>query len=203
MAVALNDIESKNQFYKQFYQTVILSLIVAFLAVLGLVSIVLYQVTHRPLPTFNAVALNGQVMYLTPFNEPNLSSQALLRWAGKAAVAAYTFDFVNYNKEIALARPYFTDAGWQAYQAAISRLIQRVTKDQLFTNGVVAGTPVIANQGELPGHGYSWRVQIPFLVTFQSADQSKSSNYLVAMTIVKVPTSINPEGVGIDQFQMT
>ncbi|MDR3478910.1 MAG: DotI/IcmL/TraM family protein [Gammaproteobacteria bacterium] len=183
-------------------QKIIVALIIAMILVLVAVSGILYQVFHRPLPQFRAVSANKQVMALSPYDEPNLLPATILIWASKAAVAAYTFDFVNYNKEIELAHPYFTDAGWTAYQAAIQRVITRVVSSQLFANGVVTGTPVISNQGQLPGHGYTWRVQVPFLVTFQSAEETKTDTYIVVMTIVKVPTSVNPEGIGIDQFQM-
>jgi intracellular multiplication protein IcmL len=77
-----------------------------------------------------------------------------------------------------------------------------VVKKQLFVNGVVAGVPVISNQNELPGRGYTWRVQIPFLVSYQSSDQTTTERYIVVMMIVKVPTTVNPEGIGIDQFAM-
>lgn len=183
-------------------QQFIYILIVVMIIVLFMVSLVLFQVLRRPLPSFRAVAANKQVMMLSPYDEPNLRPSTVLLWASKAAVAAYTFDFVNYNKETETAHPYFTNAGWSAYQSAISKVIQRVVTGQLFAYGVVAGTPVISNQGVLPGHGYTWRVQIPFLVTFQSAEESKTDHYIVVMTIVKVPTNVNPDGIGIDQFQM-
>jgi intracellular multiplication protein IcmL len=183
-------------------QKIITALIIALFVILVFVTFVLYQVFHRPIPQFRAVAANGRAMPLMSYNEPNLLPNTILNWASQAAVAAYTFDFVNYDKQIAVARPYFTAAGWTAYQNAITRVIQRVTQDQLFANGVVSGTPVISNQGAFPGRGYTWRVQVPFLVTYQSAEETKTENYLVIMTIVKVSTALNPQGIGIDEFQM-
>jgi len=204
MSKARQDIpKKKNDFYMSSYHSLMIILIVEVVLVLVLVTVVLYQIFHRPLPAFSAVASSNQHMELTSSYEPNLLSSTLLRWASKAAVAAYTFDFVNYNKEIALARPYFTEAGWNDYQASISKLIQTITQNQLFVNGVVSGAPVISNQGELPGRGYTWRVQIPFLVTYQSAGQISRASYTVMITIVRVPTSISPTGIGIDQFVMT
>ncbi len=192
----------QNSFYASSYHSLMIVLVVEIVLVLILVGVVLYQVFHRPLPVFFAVTPNKQQMDLVPSYEPSRSSSTLTTWASKAAVAAYTFDFVNYQKEIALAHPYFTDKGWNDYQASIVKLIQTITENQLFVNGIVAGAPVISNQGELPGRGYTWRIQIPFLVTYQSAGQTSRANYTVVMTIVKVSTSINPAGIGIDQFVM-
>lgn len=190
----------KNEFYRNYYQKVFYVFTLSIIILLIAISVVFYQVLSRALPQFSAVTTDGHVMPLLPYNEPNLLPSTILRWASKAAVAAYTFDFVDYNREVELAHPYFTSGGWIAYQNAISDVIQRVTKGQLFVNGVVAGTPVITNQGDLPGMGYSWQVQIPFLVTYQSAEQVESKRYLVRMSIVKVPTELNADAIGIETF---
>jgi hypothetical protein len=183
-------------------QQLIYGLILSMFALLFCALIVLYQVIHRPDPVFYERLPSGKTLILAPYDEPNYLPQTVLNWAGKAAVASYTFNFANYNESIAQARPYFTAGGWLAYQKAISSVVSRVVKAQLIVQGVVAGPAVISNQGDLPGHGYSWNVQIPFLVTYLSAGESKSKNYFVIMLIVKVPTTVNPEGLGIDSFQM-
>lgn len=192
-----------NSFYRQSYNSIIALLAISVTLLICMVFFVLYQLYHRPLPSFSAVSANNLSMHLTPHTEPNLLSTTLTAWASKAAVAAYTFDFVNYDKQIALARPYFTDSGWQDYQASIASLIQTISQNQLFVNGVVSGAPVISNQGDLPGRGYTWRVQMPFLVTYQSADKMSRHSFTVIITIVRVPTTINPAGIGIDQFVMS
>ncbi len=195
--------DSRNSVYRNHYNKMIYALLAAAIILLGMVIFVLYQVSHRPLPRFIAVTSDGkQQMDLIAATEPNLLSSTLLTWANKAAVAAYTFDFVNYNKEMALARPYFTDAGWADYQSSVAKLIKTITQNQLFVNGVVSGPVVISNQGELPSIGYAWRVQMPFLVTYQSAQSSSHDSFTVLMTIVKVSTSKNPAGIGIEQFIM-
>jgi intracellular multiplication protein IcmL len=134
--------------------------------------------------------------------EPNERANVILTWASKAATLSYNFGFANYSRKIKAMRPYFTPSGWESYQAGIQGVVDRIVKNQLIVQGVVSGTPVISNQGELPGKGYTWRVQIPFLVTYLSSDQSQVNHYYVIMTIVKVPTYIAPEGIGIDTFEM-
>ncbi|HSW94227.1 MAG TPA: DotI/IcmL family type IV secretion protein [Gammaproteobacteria bacterium] len=192
----------KNDFYAASYNSLMIIFIIEVVLVSLLLALLLYQIRNRPLPTFVAVTPAKQRLQLAPSTEPNLLPATLIRWASKAAVSAYTFDFVNYNKQIALARPYFTEAGWKDYQASIADLIQTITQNQLFVNGVVSAPPVISNQGDLPGRGYTWRIQVPFLVTYQSAGQVSRANYTVVITIVRVSTSVNPAGIGIDQFVM-
>jgi intracellular multiplication protein IcmL len=197
------DLAKTNVFHRATFQSLIMLTMAAIVVMFALVLIIVYQVLHKPLPEFSAIKPTGERMQLNAYHEPNTLPGTILTWASKAAVAAYTFDFAGYESQTALAKPYFTPAGWQAYQAGIKNVIRRITKQKLFVNGVVSAPPVISNQGELPGHGYSWRVQIPFLVTYQSSQESKTENYYVSMTIVKVPTTINPQGIGIEQFDMS
>lgn len=191
-----------NEFYRRYYQIAIMVLIGAIFFMLCMVTLVMYQVKHRPLPVFTAVDLAKQTMPLVARDEPNLLPATLIRWTRKAATLAYTFDFVNYYAQGEVVRPYFTEAGWQDFRYSIQPLINRIRQNQLFVNGIVAGPPVISNQGYFPGRGYVWRIQMPFLVTYQSADSSSRRNFVVLVTIVRVPTWINPAAVGIDQFVM-
>lgn len=195
-------LERNNDFYRDYYHLVIIGLMVLFAMSIFAVGFLLYQFKHRPLPVFNAVQPDNSLMNLSPYDKPNLLSDTIIKWASKAATAAYTFDFVNYNAQIKLVRPYFTEAGWRDYLLSVNSLIDTIVKSQIFVNGIVSGTPVISNQGPLPGKGYVWRVQIPFLVSYQAAESVSKQHYMVVLTIVEVPTSVNPQGIGIDQFVM-
>ena len=191
-----------NDFYRDHYHHVLIALILTiFLLIVG-VGVVLYQTLHRPLPAYHAMQASGEKMRLEPYKEPNLLPETILRWASKAAITVYTFDFVNYKKELAAARPYFTEAGWADFVTSLNDVVNRVAKNQLFVNGVVDGTPVISNEGPMPGKGYVWRIQIPFLVTYQAAQALNKQHFIVVITIVRVPTTVNPQGIGIDQFVM-
>lgn len=205
--MALEAIQEKyiprdNSFYCNYYHYFFYGLMIIIFLMMIALGGVLYQMLHRPLPVFYAIQPDGSKMTLTSYEEPNLLPDTLLRWASKAATTAYTFDFVNYDKEIGQARPYFTAGGWKDFLASLSNVITTIVKNKLIVSGIVSGAPVIANQGPLPGRGYVWRVQIPFLVTYQSANTTSKRRFYVVMTIVRVPTEINPQGIGIDQFVM-
>ena len=191
-----------NAFYRDHYHQVLMVLVGILLIVFIAIGFVFYQMLHRPLPVFYAKDVNNQTMELNAFNAPNRLPETILRWATKAAISAYTFDFVNYNRQIAAVKPYFTESGWNDYQQSVQGLIETIVQNKLFINGVVSGAPVISNEGPLPGIDYAWRVQIPFLVTYQSANITTKRDFYVALTIIHVPTSVNPQGIGIDQFVM-
>lgn len=191
-----------NIFYRNYLQQIVYALVIGILIIIAASCLLMYQVINRPLPVFSAVLPDHRTMTLVSYDEPNLMPNTLLKWAAKASVATYTFNFVDHEKQIAQARPYFTPGGWDAYQNAISATVARVVKQQLFVYGVVENPPVISNQGDRPQHGYSWRIQVPFLATYQSAEESRSNDYFVIMTIVKVPTTVNPDAIGIETFEM-
>ncbi|MBX3708608.1 MAG: DotI/IcmL/TraM family protein [Gammaproteobacteria bacterium] len=205
--MALDDIQEQymprnNDFYREHYHHIIIGIMGLIVLMMIVVGIVFYQILNRPLPQFNAAQTDGKRTLLIPYDEPNLLPDTILRWASKAATVAYTFDFVRYNAQIAAARPYFTENGWQDYLRSVNKLITTIVQNQLFINGVVSGVPVISNQGPLPGKGYVWRIQIPFLVTYQSANLTTKRSFFVVLSIVRVPTSVNKQGIGIDQFVM-
>jgi hypothetical protein len=191
-----------NIFYRNYLQQIVYGLVLGILIIIVSACVLMYQVMNRPLPAFGAVLPDHRAMSLVAYDEPNLMPNTLLKWAAKAAVASYTFNFVDHEKQIAQARSYFTPGGWDAYQSAIAGTVTRVVKQQLFVYGVVENPPVISNQGERPQHGYSWRIQVPFLATYQSAGESRSSDYFVIITVVKVPTTVNPDAIGIETFEM-
>lgn len=190
-------------FYANYYRYILIFLMFVIGLMIVIASVLLYQSTHQPLPSFHAVQPDKKEVALVPFEAPNLRPETILRWASKAAVTAYTFDLLRYREQIAAARPYFTEAGWQDYLRSVTPLLESVVSNQLFVYGIVAGTPVISNQGPLPGKGNAWRVQIPFLVTYRSANTVENRKFYVALTLVDVPTGINPQGIGIDQFIMS
>ena len=156
--MALDKIEQyiprNNDFYRDHYHHLLMGLIACIVFLMLMVGVFFYQVMNRPLPQFNAVEPDGKSMLLISSNEPNLLPDTILRWASKAATVAYTFDFVGYNAQIKAARPYFTELGWQDYLNSVNRLINNIIQSKLFINGVVSGTPVISNQGEVPGTKY-------------------------------------------------
>lgn len=191
-----------NDFYRNHSQKVLVGFIICLILMLIMVTVLLYQLKNRPIPPFVAVSPDGQKMQLQYYDNPNLLSSTLIKWASKAAVAAYTYDFYNYPGQLQMVQSYFTEAGWASYRQSIQALLETITTNKLFVNGVISGPPVISNQGSLGGYDRVWRIQIPFLVTYQSSESTTNASYMVNLMIVKVPTTENPAAIAIDQFVM-
>jgi hypothetical protein len=191
------------EYYNIAYPYLIFTIMIVIVLIMIAGLLLIYQLKNRPISTFYAKNSKGEQRLLGVYAVPNFLPETITRFASKAATVAYTFSFNNIEANLNLAKPYFTESGWEGYRASVSGVINNVSANQLFVNSIVYGTPVISNQGELPDKGYTWRVQIPLLVVYESANSSSTQKYIVILTIVKVPTHINPRGIGVDQFVMS
>ncbi|MGL6028903.1 MAG: type IVB secretion system apparatus protein IcmL/DotI [Legionella sp.] len=198
---ALAVVTLRNQFYKDSQRKVILALLIAILVNLVLGFMIMYMITHPPAPKYFATSINGRITPLFPLNEPNQSDSAVLQWANQAAIAAFTYNFVNYRDELQSSSGFFTAAGWDQFLNALqqSNNLDAVKAKKLIVSAVATRAPIILQKGLLNG-SYAWRVQMPILVTYQSASEFTQQNNVVTMLITRVSTLNSPRGIGISQF---
>lgn len=198
---ALTVVALRNDFYRDSYRKVMIILLVSVLLNVGLGAILYYIVSHPPLPKYFATSINGRITPIVPMDLPNQSDSAIAQWANQAAIASFTYNFVNYRAELQVASEFFTADGWQMFMQALqsSNNLAAVQAKKLIVSAVATGAPVILQKGLLNGR-YSWRVQMPILATYQSASQFTQSNYMVTMLIQRVSTLNNPRGIGISQI---
>ena len=140
-------------------------------------------------------------MQLFPLSEPMLSPGELLQWAHRAAISAYTYNFVNYRDAMQQLQNQFTPAGWRYYEDAlkVSRNLEMIIAKKLVVSAVATGTPVILDQAVIDGR-YSWKVQIPLLVSYQSPNEQTQKPVIVMMIVSRVPTVDMPKGIAIVSF---
>jgi len=198
---AVEVVRLRNEFYRDSYRKVVIALLVCIFVVLMLAGSLVYIIGNPPMPKYFATSTDGRIMPLVPLDRPNLSTAALLQWANTAAVAAYTYNFVNYRQALQAASDFFTPEGWQGFMSELqsSNNLNAVIDKKLIVSAVATGAPVVLDQGVILG-AYTWRVQLPLLVTYQSASQFSQQAITVTMLINRVSTLSSPLGVGISQF---
>lgn len=198
---ALMMVALRNKFYRNSQRKVLLAFLLSLCLNLFFGWLLFYVIMHPPAPRYFATSINGRVTPLYPLNQPNQSDSALLQWANQAAIAAFTYNFVNYRQELQAASAFFTEAGWRQFnQALIASLnLDAVKSKKLVASAVATNVPIILDKGIVNGV-YSWRVQMPILVTYQSASEFSQQNNVVTMLITRVDPLNYPRGIGIDQF---
>ena len=192
---ALTVVTLRNKFYKDSQRKVMLALLIALLVNCVLAFMMVYMITHPPAPKYFATSINGRITPLFPLNEPNQSDSAVLQWANQAAIAAFTYNFVNYRDELQAASGFFTAEGWDQF---LNALQQSNNLDAIKAKKLIV-SPIILQKGVLNGR-FSWRVQMTILVTYQSASEFTQQNNVVTMLITRVSTLNSPRGIGISQF---
>src|SRR5262245_58488610 len=142
---ALELVRLRNEFYRDSYRRVMMILLLAILVIFILAGSLTYVLTHPPAPRYFATDSTGRIIPLIPLDRPNLSTSALLQWANSAAVAAFTYNFVNYRQELQAASEFFTPEGWQAFIQSLqqSNNLSAVIAKKLVVSAVATGAPVV------------------------------------------------------------
>jgi intracellular multiplication protein IcmL len=197
-------IQLRNTFYRDSYQRILIALFIMLLVSVGLISVVFFQLTHRPIPQYFAISSDGKLVKLEPLSEPAVSNSVLLQWAVDAATAAYSYDFVNYRSSLQSAQNKFTPDGWNNFESALrgTRILETVISKKLIVSAIATGAPTIEEQGMLEG-AYSWRVTLPLLVTYQSSTELTQQPLIISMIISRVPIVNYPDGIAIVSFVTT
>jgi intracellular multiplication protein IcmL len=198
---ALAAVTLRNNFYRDGQRKMMLILLISVIANLILGAMLVYIIKHPPHPKYFATSINGRITPLFALNEPNQSDSAILQWANQAAIAAFTYNFVNYRSELQASSGFFTSEGWTQFLEALqeSNNLEAVKAKKLIVSAVATRAPIILQKGMLNDH-YAWRVQMPILVTYQSASEFTQQNSVVTMLITRVSTLNSPRGIGIAQF---
>lgn len=198
---AVELVRLRNNFYRDNYRRVVGALMILLVIIVMLVGVVFYQIVNRPESKYFATTVDGRIMPLFALSEPMLSPGELLQWANSAVIAAYTYNFVNYRDAMQQLQNQFTPNGWKYYEDALrtARTLEMVIAKKLVVSAVPTATPVIVDQAVIGGR-YSWKVQIPLLVTYQSPNEQTQQTMIVTMIISRVPTVDMPKGIAIVSF---
>ena len=191
----------RNKFYHDGQRKLVVGFLISLFVNLLMGLMLFYVLSHPPLPKYFATSIDGRITPLSALNEPNQADSAVLQWANQAAIAAFTYNFVNYRQELQASSGFFTAEGWQQFLSALeqSNNLDAVKAKKLIVSAVATRAPIILQKGLLNGR-WSWRVQMPLLVTYQSASEFSQQNNVVTMLITRVSTLNSPRGIGISQF---
>ncbi len=198
---ALKVVNLRTDFQRDSHHQILLALLISIILNFLLAGAFVYIVRHPPAPQYFATTINGRITPLIPIDQPNMPPSTLLQWANSAAIAAYTYNFVNYRKELQSASEFFTPDGWREFIGALqgSNNLNAVIEKKLVVSAVATDAPVILDQGPINGI-YTWTIQMPMLITYQSASATARQSVLVKMVIQRISTLNSARGIGISSF---
>ena len=199
---ALNAVVTRNEYYRDGYRNLLKVAFIEGLIICGLIVVFLtYMTVHRGNDRYFATTADGRILQMTPLDQPNMSTAALMSWVSQAATEVMTFGFHDYQRRLQDASRHFTRRGWESFTSALqrSRIIESVETLQQVVTAAPRSAPVLLQEGVFQNR-YRWVVRLPLTVTFRSGNKTSTSNLEVTITIERVPTLESPNGVGIESW---
>jgi len=191
----------RNFFYRDGYRKSMTVLLMSMGLNLALAALVVIQFVTKPSPVYFATQSNGSLIEIQPLNEPMVDQDMLITWATRAAVASYSFNFVDWQNDLQDVQQYYTETGFKNFMEALknSGNLDTVVAKRLVVQATVVDVPRIVQQGLIQGR-YAWKIQIPMLIKYTSASEELRQPVLVTMLVARVPTTQKPQGIAIAQF---
>jgi len=193
---------ARSAHYRSAYKNMMRVVLMEGLVILGLiVGFVTYVNTVKPHDIYFATTPDGRQVPLIPLDQPNMQPAALLSWSAQAASEIMTFGFNDFRTRFQTSSRHFTTGGWENFLNALkkARIIESVETTQQIVTAIPKSAPVITSEGLVDGV-YRWLIQLSLLVTYQSGQDKKTTSMTVYLTVERVPTTDNPNGVGISQW---
>ncbi|MBW7910112.1 MAG: DotI/IcmL/TraM family protein [Alphaproteobacteria bacterium] len=169
------------------------------LVILVLLVAVFYRVAYViPQDRYYAELAGGQRMPLVALPEPYINNALLLDWASQAATEILTFGFDDVNQRFASSAKYFSPEGLASFRESFPRseLFKSSQQFQQVITAIPRAPAAILGQGLHLGQN-GWMVEVPLVLTVRVAGQEKRVNATVQMFVVRLPTTVNPAGLGI------
>lgn len=175
-----------------------------FSSVAGLAGILVggWAMMNKPEPRYFATQVNGQILPLVPLDQPHLTDNQVINFAVEAVTRALTMDFANWRRDLNDAKIYFQNPeGFNNFLSALERSGNlNLIRNSRMTSSAVANGATIVESGRNARSAYTWRIEIPLTVTYESSSRRTTQNLLGFVEVVRLPTFENPYGVGVSRF---
>lgn len=194
--------DESSESYKRAFVILGALVILMSLAMSVMAGTLLYTVKKgRTGDRYYAMSFNSESTPLQALDTPSLNATAMLSWVSMAMTDIMTFGFNDINARMDESAKYFTDIGYQSFiiAAQSAGMIQTITQKQQIMTAIPTGMPIVLYEGFVKGI-YTWRIQVPIVLTLRAGSANVSAYPEVIVTLVRVPTRKNPNGFGIQKL---
>jgi hypothetical protein len=180
--------------------------VINFLAVVILILLSVFSFIIKdgyPQDSYFAMFFDGRRVLLEGVSSPSFNPNAVLSWASEASTDIMTFGFNDINERFSHSQSYFTDVGWTSFHEALAKsaLLKKIMGNQQIMTAIPTGLPTVLWEGVRDGE-YVWDIQVPIVLTIRAGNTMRSAFPNLTVSIIKVPTSQNPTGMGIQQWSL-
>lgn len=194
----------RNQGIYTIYRKIIsLSIFSAIMAIFALMTASYFNNKDVP-PRYIPLSEDGKMIPLMPLSEPNQSVGSINEFALQAVRKINRYDYYNWKEQLTEAQAYFSPDGWNEYlqQFQAANTINAVLSGKMVVSSEPTGDVRVVAQGHAPDADktYVWKVEVPIKIMYMAsvgAGEANSQTGVITLTIIRIPTTINPRGIGI------
>ena len=151
-------------------------------------------------PIYFAATANGSLKKLDPVSDAVYNTDQIADWVAQKVPTLLHLNFKDYKDQLLQSKKYFTPDGWNNFNNAFTPMVKQIIAKRLLTSAVIPHTPIVTDKLMLAGV-YSWYVQVPVDVTFESQDGSYTMNqYVWRIPISRVDNRTSNQMLGIKQI---
>ena len=171
----------------------------ACLVSIAALAVAVWALTRPSDHRYFATRADGELVQLTPLDEPHLGDAQVRNFAVEALTRSFSVDFANYRQDLSDVAKYFTGDGYQAFLAEMesSGNLELILNRRMVASAVANGA-VVLQQGLLGTTGvYAWHVEVPLTVTYQSSSERRTQRVTMHAEVRRVPTWTSDWGVAV------
>jgi intracellular multiplication protein IcmL len=199
----LEHIIIRNQFYYQNYRGIVLTMLLLFVILFGLLGFALYQRLTPPKPLYFATSPDGRPIPIIPLRESLYTPDFVLEWAKKAVIATYSLDFVTYRQSLQEAQAYFTWKGHADFMEAYrqSNNLEAVKNRKQVVSAEIRGPGQVLSNGLNENGIYAWKLTIPITFVYENSENELIRQVGTALLTIERDSLLrHAEGIAISQL---
>ncbi len=152
-----------------------------------------------------AVDKTGKTTTIETWDYPQHSPSALRLWAISAISECLNFGHHNFKSRLEICRPYFSEAGFKGYRAALNnpdnKIAERILDDRLIMSAVVSKVPQVIEQSKSEADRLWWKIRAPVTITFEKGNARPGRKHIVDIVVSRLESSERLSGIGITQWR--
>ncbi len=145
------------------------------------------------------VDAGGRIVELVALHRAMATDKAVTRFASDVAQDIYSFNHLNYKKQLVLIESYFSKAGYEKLLLEIKGNIDSVKKNLLYSSSHIVSVPTIVKKGIVDGV-YHWKVEMKIRALYIGPGKKFQQDLAVSVKIRRNDNRSNPRGVEAYSF---
>jgi hypothetical protein len=143
----------------------------------------------------------GAEKRLLELDQPVITKESVKAWVTETVTEVLTYNFADYSERILMFQGRFNTEGWREFLLALgkSNALNQFVEQQLVATAVPSEPATIESEGINPKNNeFEWVIKVPIIRKFVTNNEVETNNKLtVSITVVRVPITISPSGLGI------